>query len=226
MWARMEPGEQRGHRSMPLQALLSITSQRPSSHKFGVGTWLIHRLIHYWMSSTKCGSWHRGGTSTKSYWAELNCYLLYLSMMSTEQISGHLFKWPKDINAIWLLESRRTKSELAWGWGGLSVETFLLCIWSQIQTRAQPTNRNATPSLDMWRSRTREKTAPPRTFSIIIIIIIIIMLLATSLRSLWGSWWMVITLGLDQKSKHILNSKYLLATSQRPSKFCWLTFIE
>lgn len=37
MWVRMEPGEQRGHRGMPFQALLSITSQRPNFYRFGGG---------------------------------------------------------------------------------------------------------------------------------------------------------------------------------------------
>lgn len=40
----------------------------------------------------------------------------------------------------------------------------------------------------------------------------------TRFGSLWDSWWMITTLGLNQKSTHILNGKYLLAISQRPSK--------
>lgn len=38
IWARMEPGEQRGHTGMLFQPLRGITSQKPSFYKFEVGT--------------------------------------------------------------------------------------------------------------------------------------------------------------------------------------------
>lgn len=122
MWARMEPGEQRGHTGMLFQPLLGITSQKPVSTSLRWG----HRLIHHERSSTKGGSWYRGGTSTKLDGTEWNCCLLYLFMTSTEKSEGNYLNHQKiwvPLGQIWLLKLGRAKVNL-YRVGGLSVGTF------------------------------------------------------------------------------------------------------